>query len=248
MKQTSTEKKSLPCKLIQHKQTTFNSFLFCRFEYDALVGQCFDDAFGTDLSVWTHDSIRRRRAFEDDVEAAARKQSTVDEAVDFFLTKTEFWNRKMFEEMVLARTEAAEDRKAAMEDRKAAEEERRAAREERRVAEEERKAAVEARNYQVSAHSELVSLIGNATCEQKYREYYFSDLTALFNNYWHNEDNRMADLKTWQFLWFQRVGVIFGAVISFFGTCIFKWREDRAASDFSKQRNVKVHPCQKVID
>ena len=231
------------------EQTTFNSFhFFCRFEYDALVGQCFDDAFGTDLSVWTHDSIRRRRAFEDDVEAAARKQSTVDEAVDFFLTKTEFWNRKMFEEMVLARTEAAEDRKAAEEDRKAAEEERRAAREERRVAEEERKAAVEARNYQVSAHSELVSLIGNATCEQKYREYYFSDLTALFNNYWHNEDNRMADLKTWQFLWFQRVGVIFGAVISFFGTCIFKWREDRAASDFSKQRNVKVHPCQKVID
>ena len=50
------------------------------------------------------------------MEAEARKLETVDEVVDFFVSKTNFWNQKIFDELVDFRKDAAKDRKVLLED------------------------------------------------------------------------------------------------------------------------------------
>ena len=80
-----------------------------------MLGTCYDEAFGTEA--WGGEgSIRRKRAFDDLVEAEARKLETVDDAVDFFVAKTDFWNRRIFDELVSLRKEAANERKVFLEE------------------------------------------------------------------------------------------------------------------------------------
>ena len=82
-------------------------FLFFRIDYDGLVGTCYAASFGPGPLAWNKDSDRKKRSFDKKVEEAGRKLSTVDEVVDFFVSKDAYWNNKLVEELVLTRLESS---------------------------------------------------------------------------------------------------------------------------------------------
>ena len=147
------------------------------------------------------------------------KLSTKEEVADFYRQERVFWNEKIFNELVLARKEAKQERDEAAESRK---------REEAKL-------------------DEMIFLMKNSTCEEKYQEYFLSDIRDLHYAYWYGEQNRMTDMSTVNFIWFQRAGVLFGGIISIFGTVIAKFFDDRSASNIEKTRKIKAKSWQKVI-
>ena len=198
------------------------------------MGSCYDTAYGTEAFVVVGPtSNRRRRDFDDLVEAEARKLEDAARIVDLFVSKTNFWNERIYNELVLSRTEVREVRK-----------ELEAARKEVREVLKEVKSA---RNETSEATTALGEYVANKTssCDFYFEDYAFHDLYLLYRNVRYNETN-LGDIGTSKWVYKQRGGgAVWGLMYSLL-TIFLKFGDDRLGSWFAKAHGLTVGPCRKV--
>ena len=83
------------------------SFYFFSVDFDAVIDVCFDEVYaGERIVSAVTESHRRKRAFDEKVESEARRQADVENIVNLFVSKTKFWNEKIFDELLASRIEA----------------------------------------------------------------------------------------------------------------------------------------------
>ena len=204
---------------------------------------------------------RRRREFDERIQGEGQKLQDVEHVVHLFVSKTDVWNQKIFQELLTSR----EENQAILEESRLAREENRLILEESRLAREENQLILEegrqSREENRKTQERLTLALNNAQEQLVYNqehmfdlinqtttvefEYKFQHIFMFMYDYWFNATT-MGDktFGSWSF------GQSPGAFLGSLGGIVFgifgKFPDDRLGSMVAKAHGFSLNLCQKV--